>query len=359
MTDRTIIKILICLIVSVTEANLLFAQNNRDRTIRQGTVLQKKDPPLLVQIHNPNENLYPAHDPVMIKQDSVYYLFTTGGGVASSTDMINWKREKNVFEQAPAWITQDLISGFRGGGGYWAPDIQFVNGTYYLYYSFSAFAKNTSVIGVATNKTLHPADTNFKWVDHGMVIQSIPNKDMWNAIDPNLIMDGRQGWLAFGSFWDGIKMVKLAPDLLSVAKPEVWYTLARQPRTFALDDTDPGDGTIEAPFIFKRFQYFYLFISVDYCCRGLNSDYKVLVGRSRTVEGPYVDREGNLLTRGGGMIVAQGNVDWAAVGHCAAYTFNGKTYLIMHGYDKYDNGRSKLIVKEIKWDRAEWPTIDL
>ncbi|MCX6334695.1 MAG: family 43 glycosylhydrolase [Bacteroidia bacterium] len=309
-------------------------------------------------VNNPNANLWPAHDPVMIKQDSVYYLFTTGGGTAYSTDMKNWKRGPRVFEKTPEWITADMIPGFRGGG-YWAPDIQLVNGTYYLYYSFSAFGKNTSVIGVATNKTLYPADADYKWIDHGLVVQSVPNRDFWNAIDANLIMDGQQGWLAFGSFWGGIKLVKLAPDLFSIAKPEVWYTIARRPRTFELDDTDPGDGPVEAPFIYKRGQYFYLFISVDYCCRGLKSTYKVLVGRSQNIVGPYVDREGKSLSNGGGALMAQGNDYWAAAGHSAHYNFDGISYMIMHGYDKLDNGRSKLIIREMKWDSDGWPSIEL
>jgi len=304
---------------------------------------------------------FPAHDPVMIKQDSVYYLFTTGNGisVASSTDMKNWTRLAPVFSSKPEWITEEIVPGFRGNH-LWAPDISFVNGTYYLYYSASAFAKNTSAIGVATNKTLHPSDPDFKWVDHGMVVHSVPNRDFWNAIDPNLIMAGRnEGWLAFGSFWGGLKLVKLSPDLLSLAQPEEWYTIARQPRTFALDDTDPGDGAIEAPFIYRHYQYYYLFVSVDYCCRGLDSTYKILVGRSRNVEGPYVDKDGVLLSRGGGTLVAEGNEDWAAVGHCSAYMFDGKSYLVFHGYDRRDNGRSKLIIREIKWDGSDWPSIDL
>jgi len=304
---------------------------------------------------------FPAHDPVMIKQDSVYYLFTTGNGisVASSTDMKNWTRLAPVFSSKPEWITEEIVPGFRGNH-LWAPDISFVNGTYYLYYSASAFAKNTSAIGVATNKTLHPSDPDFKWVDHGIVVHSVPNRDFWNAIDPNLIMAGRnEGWLAFGSFWGGLKLVKLSPDLLSLAQPEEWYTIARQPRTFALDDTDPGDGAIEAPFIYRHYQYYYLFVSVDYCCRGLDSTYKILVGRSRNVEGPYVDKDGVLLSRGGGTLVAEGNEDWAAVGHCSAYIFDGKSYLVFHGYDRRDNGRSKLIIREIKWDGSDWPSIDL
>jgi len=180
---------------------LLISAQNRQSTLQQDGV------------NNPNAGLFPAHDPVMIKQDSLFYLFTTGGGSASSPDMKTWKRGPRVFEKTPEWITPEMIPGFRGGG-YWAPDIQYVNGTYYLFYSFSAFGKNTSVTGVATNKTLHPEDPDFKWIDHGPVVQSVPNRDFWNAIDANLIIDGEQGWLAFGSFWGGIKMVKLAPDLL-------------------------------------------------------------------------------------------------------------------------------------------------
>jgi arabinan endo-1,5-alpha-L-arabinosidase len=307
---------------------------------------------------DPKATLLPIHDPVMIRQDSIYYLFATGGGVSSSTDLIAWKTEKPVFDKSPDWITSDMIPGFREGA-YWAPDIQLVNGTYYLFYSYSAFGKNTSVIGVATNKTLHPSSPDFKWVDHGLVVQSVPNRDMWNAIDPNLTMDRNQGWLTFGSFWGGIKMVKLAPDLLSVAKPEEWYTVARQPRSFALDDNEAGDGTIEAPFIMKRLNYFYLFVSVDYCCRGINSDYNVVVGRSRNIEGPYTDRDGRLMSRGGGTQIAKGNDRWAGVGHSAHYNFSGKTIMIMHGYDKLDNGHSKLIIREMKWDRSQWPSIDL
>jgi arabinan endo-1,5-alpha-L-arabinosidase len=332
---------------------------------------------------DPHAVLYPTHDPEIIKQDDTYYLFPTGGAISSSTDLINWKFEYNVFDKTPDWVTADIIgtnagsSGALAGGGnglsasgppppaavprggrIGAPDIQLVNGTYYLFYNVTAFAKNTSAIGVATNKTLHPGSPDFKWVDHGMVVQSIPNRDMWNAIDANLIMDRNQGWLVFGSFWGGIKMVKLAPDLLSIAKPEVWYTLARQPRTFALDDTDPGDGTIEGPFIYKHFQYFYLFVSLDYCCRGMDSDYNLVVGRSRNVEGPYVDRDGKLMSRGGGTPLAKGNADWAGVGHNSAYTMDGKSILVMHGYDKHDNGRSKLIIRELKWDRGDWPSID-
>ncbi|HYQ58770.1 MAG TPA: arabinan endo-1,5-alpha-L-arabinosidase [Draconibacterium sp.] len=301
-----------------------------------------------------------AHDPVMIKQDSTFYVFVTGGGMLKSTDLENWTR----LERVPGnldWVTDDIIPGYRGG--FWAPDIQFNDGTYYLYYSPSAFGKNTSAIGVMTNTTLDQDDPEYKWEDQGMIVQSVPGRDDWNAIDANVVFQRARrgessGWLTFGSFWGGIKMVKLAPDMKSLAEPQEWYTLAKQKRTFGDPDTDAGDGPIEAPFIYHRIQYYYLFVSLGYCCRGLESTYNVVVGRSRNITGPYFDKEGVPLFAGGGTYVAGENEDYAGIGHCAVYDFDGKTYFVAHGYDKHDEGASKLIVKEISWDRAEWPTVE-
>ncbi|RZJ68670.1 MAG: arabinan endo-1,5-alpha-L-arabinosidase [Flavobacterium sp.] len=298
-----------------------------------------------------------VHDPVMIEQNGTYYLFCTGKGISmfSSTDRQDWKKENPVFPEAPKWGTS-VAADFKNH--IWAPDISFHNGQYYLYYSVSSFAKNTSAIGVATNKTLNPSDKNYKWEDHGIVIQSIPNRDLWNAIDPNLVIDEKgTPWLTFGSFWDGMKMVKLSPDFKSVAKPEEWFTVARRERDFKLDDKDPGNAAIEAPFIFKKDGFYYLFVSWDFCCRGENSTYKVVVGKSKDVFGPYLDADGKSLFQGGGTLVIEGNKNWAGAGHNSAYTFGGKDYLVFHAYDSNDKGKPKLKIKEIKWDNG-WPKVE-
>ncbi|MBN2519066.1 MAG: arabinan endo-1,5-alpha-L-arabinosidase [Bacteroidales bacterium] len=298
-----------------------------------------------------------VHDPVMIRQDSIYYLFCTGRGIKifSSSDMKNWKEEKPVFSDAPSWAVE-AIPCFKNH--IWAPDISFYKGKYYLYYSVSAFGKNTSCIGLAINNTLHPDDPEYKWEDFGKIIQSIPGRDLWNAIDPNLAFDENGvPWLVFGSFWAGMKLVKLSNDLTAVAQPEEWYTIAKRSRDYDTDDMDPGEGAIEAPFIFNKNGYFYLFVSYDYCCRGINSNYKIMVGKSDKITGPYVDKRGIKMKNGGASLLLEGNKRWPGVGHNSVYTFDGTDYLIFHGYDSEENGKPKLRIEKLSWDAAGWPII--
>jgi arabinan endo-1,5-alpha-L-arabinosidase len=300
----------------------------------------------------------------MTRQDSTYYIFCTGNGIAmwSSVDRVHWKAEKPVFATAPQWAV-DTIPGFKGH--IWAPDISLYKGTYYLYYSVSAFGKNTSAIGVATNTTLHTDDPAYKWVDHGKVIQSIPGKTNWNAIDPNLTTD-KDGtpYLVFGSFWDGLKLVKLNKDRLSVAEdPDKIPTIATCRKAIsenlpAVDGNpvDAGGNAIEAPFIFKHDKYFYLFASIDYCCKGPKSTYKMIIGRSKNLKGPYLDKDGIAMNKGGGSILLTGDTNWYGVGHNGVSTFDGADYIIFHGYDAADRGISKLRVEKLDWVDG-WPVV--
>ena len=310
----------------------------------------------------------PVHDPVMAKQGDTYYLFCTGRGITvwSSKDMQNWKRESPVFATAPDWAVQ-AVPTFRNH--IWAPDISYHNGKYYLYYSISAFGKNTSAIGVATNTTLHPTDKDFKWIDHGKVIQSYPGKTNWNAIDPNIITDkAGTPWMSFGSFWDGLKLVKLNKDRISLADdPANIPTIASRkkeptagnPPAVGDNPVDAGGNAIEAPFIFKKNKYYYMFASIDYCCKGVNSTYKMVVGRSKDVQGPYLDKDGVSMAKGGGTLVLEGNKDWYGVGHNSVYTFDKKDYLVFHGYEAADNGKSKLRIETLNWDKEGWPVVNL
>lgn len=308
-----------------------------------------------------------VHDPVMAFHDGQYYLFSTGPGITwyQSDDLSHWRKLGRVFQGQPAFAKQ-VAPGFDDH--IWAPDIIEKDGRFYLYYSVSAFGKNTSGIGVTVTDSLDPTSARFGWRDQGLVLQSIPGRDDWNAIDPAVIKDERGDyWLAFGSFWSGLKMVRLDATLRRIAQPEQWVDLAARPATRATADTaeqvhghdtsDAGTGAIEAPFLFKKGDWYYLFVSFDKCCRGKDSTYKVMVGRSRSLQGPYLDDQGVDLRQGGGRLVIQGNSRWVALGHNAAYNFNGRDYLVLHAYETADNYLQKLRILPMTFVDG-WPKVD-
>ena len=298
------------------------------------------------------------HDPVMAREGDTYYLFSTGPGITfySSKDMTNWRPRGRIFRGEPAWARQ-VAPGFNGH--IWAPEIIEHGGKFYLYYAVSAFGKNTSAIGVTVNQTLDPDAPGYHWQDQGIVLQSVPGRDLWNAIDPAVIVaaDGTP-WLSFGSFWSGIKLVKLAPGLTALAEPQEWHAIAKRERSVFEDDTKAGPAEIEAPFIFHKGDYYYLFVSWGLCCRGQDSTYRIVIGRAKDVRGPYLDKAGHDLAQGGGTLLLAGNKDWPGLGHNSTYTFDGRDYLIFHAYETADHGLQTLKIAELKWDDEFWPSVD-
>ena len=291
-----------------------------------------------------------VHDPTIIKDADTYYLFSTRAGIAirCSKDLIAWRLCGDVFAHLPQWAVKD-VQGLRG---LWAPDVSYFNGKYYLYYSASTFGSNRSSIGLVTNQTLDPASDKYRWQDQGQIISSNPADD-WNAIDPNLVIDeDGQPWLSFGSFWGGIKMRKIDPSSGQLlTKDTTLYSLAGRPRT------KETPGAIEAPTIFRKNGYYYLFVSFDFCCRGPNSTYNVRVGRSRRVTGPYTDRDSKLMMEGGGTIVVTGGNRWRGPGHCAILQDKDGEKLVYHAYDADARGTPTLRIASLVWDASGWPTI--
>jgi arabinan endo-1,5-alpha-L-arabinosidase len=119
---------------------------------------------------------------------------------------------------------------------------------------------------------------------------------------------------------------------------------------------DAGGNAIEGPFIYRHDKYFYLFASIDYCCKGPKSTYKMIIGRSKTLKGPYLDKTGLAMNKGGGSILLEGDSNWYGVGHNGVAHFDGDDYIIYHGYDAADRGISKLQLKKMNWVNG-WPVI--
>ena len=286
-----------------------------------------------------------VHDPAVIRSGESFYIFSTGRGIPMrrSDDLFNWQSTGTVFaDDMPAWAKTEI----PGARGLWAPDISFHAGKFWLYYSVSTFGSQRSAIGLAVNMTLDPASPDYRWVDRGMVIDSAPGKCDFNAIDPAAFTD-RQGrrWLAWGSFWSGIKMTRLDPQTGKRISPDSRiFPVARRPQATA----------VEAPYVVFHDGYYYLFVSFDQCCKGVKSTYKMMVGRGREPTGPYLDASGRDMMEGGGTLVLDGGERWKGPGHNSFLQLPGGDYLVHHAYDAQNNGVAALQIRPITWE-AGWP----
>lgn len=292
------------------------------------------------------------HDPSFTIVEGIWIAFGTGlefgphGGavrIKMSPDGVDWDDRGTLTEALPDWIEPEL--GFTPRN-LWAPSVTEHNGTHYLYYSASTFGVNTSAIGLATNDALDPGDPSAGWVDRGMVIRS-DRPDPYNAIDPARIdtPDGR-ALLAFGSFWDGIRMVELDPATGLRLGDERPVRLASR-----------RGGPIEAPSILLRDGWYYLFVSFDHCCRGLASTYRIMVGRAGDPAGPYLDERGKPMLEGGGTEVIASQGRYVGPGGGEAITTPGGDMLVFHYYDRLAGGVPRLMLMPIDWSEDGWPRI--
>ena len=286
-----------------------------------------------------------VHDPsTIVKCGGEYWFFATGPGVSSwrSKDLLQWERGPRVFATPPSWIT-NVVSDHRGY--FWAPDVIHHNGRYWVYYSVSKFGVNTSAIALASNPTLDPDDPKHLWTDHGIVIESHKG-DNFNAIDPALTKtpDGEL-WMSFGSFWSGIKLVQL--------DPATGKRIATNSALHSLAHTE----AIEAPFIHRQDDYYYLFVNWDRCCRGTNSTYNIRIGRSREITGPYLDKDGKDLASGGGTLLLGSDGAFIGPGHAGIFEEAGRFWFSCHFYDGTQRGASTLALRSLRWANG-WPALD-
>jgi arabinan endo-1,5-alpha-L-arabinosidase len=284
-----------------------------------------------------------VHDPSMIWDGSRYFLFATGGtlGIRSSPDMFTWTNAGNVFSAVPAWVATALGSIPTD---LWAPDISYFNGLFHVYYAGSSFGSNDSVIGLATTTSLEsPA-----FSDRGMVVQSTTSDD-FNAIDPNVSFDQDCGpWLAYGSFWSGIKLHKLDAATGKLATDDTnTYSLAAR----------GGSNAIEAASIVSHNGYYYLFVSFDACCKGLDSTYRTMMGRATQITGPYTDKTGASMMTGAAeqLLVTSGR--YIGPGGGTAWKDGDQYLYVYHYYDGDDSGVSKLQVRPIAFDDDDWVSL--
>lgn len=284
-----------------------------------------------------------VHDPVMIKAGDTYYVFSTGLNVKTSKDKINWVNAGPVFEKGTkfSWWNNDIPDKV----GLWAPDIHYANGKYHLYYSVSAWMNFNSSVGYATNVTLDKNDPNYKWIDQGQVISYKNGGKGVNVIDPNAFTDknGRE-WLIYGSFKSGLRLVELDPRTGKLMEdPPELYTIT----------SHLGEGS----YIVKGPEYYYIFASRGICCKGLESTYQIVMGRSRSVMGPYLNKEGKSWVDDNYTVFLAGDNDEPGRGHNGFFAERDTTFMVYHAYTRSQNGASLLNIKPLYMDNDGWPTL--
>jgi len=284
-----------------------------------------------------------VHDPSMAAtRDGTYIVAHTGDGLPlkTSRDRTTWHDAGVVWPDGAPWTLP-----YTGGAAtLWAPDISRHHGRFYLYYAASSFGSQHSAIFLATSRT----GAAGSWTNRGLVIGSDATVD-YNAIDPNLLADGPGAWrLTFGSFWTGIKQIRL--------NPATGLPYAPDPPVRALADRETTPpGAIEAPFVVRHDGRHYLFVSFDFCCQGAASTYRIMVGRSRAAGGPYVARDGTPMLAGGGTEILAGHGAIHGPGGQSVFAGPGGDILVYHYYA--DDGTPHLGLNRLGWDAAGWPYV--
>lgn len=278
-------------------------------------------------------------DPTVIKaKDGYFYIYATEDTrnvpIMKSKDLVNWAYCNTAF-------TNETRPRFEPRGGIWAPDINLINGKFVLYYAMSVWGgEQTCGIGVATSD-----NPEGPFQDRGPLFRS-NEIGVQNSIDPSFLLHKGKNYLIWGSF-RGIYCIELTADGLSL-KPQ-----AKKKKL--------AGTAFEAAYIHKRGEYYYMFASVGSCCEGAKSTYKVVVGRSKKVWGPYKDKNGKTMMNNGYSLVIGPNSHYVGNGHGSQIIQDdaGQDWLLYHGYDKSSpqDGRI-LLLDQIRWDKEGWPFIE-
>ncbi|GJM64205.1 arabinan endo-1,5-alpha-L-arabinosidase [Persicobacter diffluens] len=323
--------------------------------------------------------VYNVHDPSCLKIGDWYYMYTTDAyyqdgqrkqgekvrdangalvpegyiQIRRSKDLVQWEYVGWVFEQIPAAAVQHIHAqtGGEGAENMWAPYIIEYNDELRLYYSVSAFGKNSSYIGMAVS-----SDPASGWVDKGCVVKTTLESKM-NAIDPTISTNYTTGqqYMIYGSYFDGLYCMELQPENgLAFVEGDQGKCVARR--------AQGKDRIIEAPEVMynPETQYYYLFVSYE----PLMVTYNIRVGRSKYPDGPYLDFFGNDMAeaennypRLTGAYRFDNHPGWAGTAHCGVTRGEDGFYLMHQGRLQPDNMQMVLHCRKIYWTSDGWPVV--
>lgn len=296
---------------------------------------------------NPVITFSSAADPTVIRTEEGFYLYATQTNsywipIYFSKDLVNWEFKRSAFRNA----TKPKPDVLPGGGAFWAPEIRYINGKYVLYFSWAKWGDGSiSYTAVATSDSPVGDFLNAKPL---LITDDFGS----NCIDQFYYEEDGKKYMFVGSF-NGIYVTELTDDGLSVKRDaDGKLVLKKQVCGRAFEGTN----------IYKKGKYYYLFASINNCCDGINSRYKVVVGRSEKLLGPYVDRKGKDMLDNSWELVLEGDGEtFFGPGHNSIIIPDdaGTDWMIYHSYVKENGavGGRLGMLDRIVWSADGWPTI--
>ena len=298
---------------------------------------------------NPVITFSSAADPTVIRTEEGFYLYATQTNsywipIYFSKDLVNWEFKRSAFRKATR-PTEDVLPG---GGAFWAPEIRYINGKYVLYFSWAKWGDGSiSYTAVATSDSPVGDFLNAKPL---LITDDFGS----NCIDQFYYEEDGKKYMFVGSF-NGIYVTELTDDGLSVKRgADGKPVLKKQVCGRAFEGTN----------IYKKGKYYYLFASINNCCpnNGMDSKYKVVVGRSENLLGPYVDRKGKDMLDNSWELVLEGDGEtFFGPGHNSIIIPDdaGTDWMIYHSYVKENGavGGRLGMLDRIVWSADGWPTI--
>ena len=286
--------------------------------------------------------------PEVVRYGDKYYSYnmSPGIGIKVSDNLKSWKYIDQVtaYPQSPL-LPFDWMEKAVPGGSIWAPGVYKIGDLYYMYYCISTGGSQVSAIGVGVNKTLDSSSPDFAWKDLGMVISSKVG-DPYNCIDPNIMIDDNgKPWLIFGSWWKGIFARRIDEKTGKLSEEDkTFYPLASQ---------ESKNSGIEAPYMIKRGEYYYLFAAFG----NTQENYHSEVGRSKSITGPFLDKDGVDMLNGGGTLVTYGNEYFGGPGHASIFIDkDGQHYMVS---ETFNNNKVIMMITTLEFDNDGWPVTAL
>ncbi|HEV2764540.1 MAG TPA: glycoside hydrolase family 43 protein, partial [Pyrinomonadaceae bacterium] len=281
-------------------------------------------------------------DPSVIRVGADYYATATSSEwgpeypILHSRDLVNWEIVGTIFPTRPAWSV----------GNYWAPEISFDRGRFFVYYTARKKGGPLCVAVATARRVLGP------YTDHGpLVCQEV------GSIDGFPVRDER-GRLYLLWKEDGNSVSKPTPIWAQPLSPDGTRLVGQ--RQEILRNTEPWEkhatlpygDLIEGPAVVRRGGWFYMFYSGNFCC-ARECNYMMGVARSRRLLGPWEKNPNNPILRG--------NDNWKCPGHGTVVTdTQGRDWLMyhaMHAKDFVYVGRQALL-DQVEWGADGWPTIN-